>query len=361
MSQRADTSVQANGRGAAPPVVSVIIPTYNAAHYIIEALDSVWAQTFTDYEIIVINDGSPDTLELERRLEPYRHRLVYIRQENRGVSGARNTGIRAARGEFIAHLDPDDLWEADYLAVQVELMRSDPTIAVLYPNALIFGDMPEAGHKFMDLCPSEGEVTFESLLTQRCNVMTSVTARREIVMRAGMFDESLRCSEDFDLWLRIVKQGGRISYHRRVLVRYRRHHGSLSSDPVWVCQNALRVLEKSEQTLDLTAAEREVLRWSRARFHALMRFNEGKSAFMLGEMDAAIDGLKEANAFFRSRKTALALLLLRFAPRFLWRAYHVRHRKTGRPVEERPARREEHEALAACPAQIMETTRSSVK
>ncbi|MGB7925667.1 MAG: glycosyltransferase family A protein [Pyrinomonadaceae bacterium] len=317
---------EAAQRDALAPAVSVIIPTYNAAAYIAEALDSVLAQTFTDYETIVVNDGSPDTVELERVLEPYLDRIFYIKQENRGVSGARNTGIRAARAPLVAHLDPDDQWEPEYLAAQVAEMRRDPSIDLLYPNALIFGDMPEAGREFMELCPSEGEVTFESLVTQRCNVMTSVTARREMMMRAGLFDESLRCSEDFDLWLRIVKEGGRIAYHRRVLVRYRRRRGSLSSDPVTVCENALRVLEKCERNLALSDAEGEALKQSRARVHAMLRFHEGKRAFTCGDTKAAIAGLKEANAFFLSRKTSLVLVLMRLMPRLLLRVYGLRDR-----------------------------------
>jgi glycosyltransferase involved in cell wall biosynthesis len=313
-------------RAGEPPAVSIIMPAYNAARFISEALDSVVAQTFTDYETIVVNDGSPDRDELERVLEPYRERIVYLTQENRGVSGARNTGIRRARAPLIAHLDPDDMWEPEYLAVQVEAIRRDPTIDVLYTDALVFGDMPEAGRRFMELCPSEGEVTFESLVAQRCNVMTSILARRETIMRAGMFDESLRCSEDFDLWLRVVKGGGRIAYHRQPLVRYRRRRGSLSSDPVWVCENALRVLEKCERTMRLTDGESEALKGARARLHALLRFSEGKRAFSRGDTRAAIDGLKEANAFFGSRKTALVLFLLRFAPRLLRHAYEMRDR-----------------------------------
>jgi glycosyltransferase involved in cell wall biosynthesis len=101
------------------PLVSVIIPAYDVAEFIGEALDSVFAQTFTDYEVIVINDGSPDTAKLERALAPYLSRIVYLKQENRGVSAARNTGINAARGSLIAFLDGDDVWLPNYLEVQV--------------------------------------------------------------------------------------------------------------------------------------------------------------------------------------------------------------------------------------------------
>src|SRR5947209_18801381 len=102
------------------PAVSVIIPAYNAAQYIGEALDSVFAQTFTDYEVIVVNDDSPDTAELERALAPYRERVVYIKQENRGPGGARNTAILKARGECVALLDSDDVWLPTFLAEQME-------------------------------------------------------------------------------------------------------------------------------------------------------------------------------------------------------------------------------------------------
>jgi len=91
-------------------MVSIIIPAYNVAPYIGETLDSVFAQTFADYEVIVINDGSPDTEDLERALARFIDRINYLKQENRGASVARNTGLHAARGQFIAFLDADDVW-----------------------------------------------------------------------------------------------------------------------------------------------------------------------------------------------------------------------------------------------------------
>src|SRR5215207_6948796 len=238
-------------RVAGSPAVSVIVPAYDTAPFIAETLDSVLAQTYPDYEIVVVNDGSPDTDELERVLAPYFEHIVYVRQENRGLSGARNTAIRASRAPLLALLDSDDVWLPDYLAVQVEAMERDPSVDVLYPNALVFGDDAHAGREYMEICPSEGEVTFESLVTQRCNVFICATARREAVERAGMFDESLRSIEDFDLWLRIVKGGGRIAYHRRVLARYRRRAGSLSANPAAMYEKALVVFDKAGRTLAL--------------------------------------------------------------------------------------------------------------
>lgn len=317
------------------PVVSVIVPAYACAEYIGEALDSVFAQTFHHYEVIVVNDGSPDTPELERALEPYRERILYLRQENKGVSAARNTAIRAARASLVAMLDADDLLEPDYLAVQVAAMRRDPTLDVLYPDTLIFGQVPQAGLTYMQVNPSQGEVTFESLLMQQCTVTSNSIVRREAILRAGGYDESLRRSEDFDLWLRILKQGGRIDYHRRVLARYRRHEGSLSTACSLMNRDTLSVLDKAKRTLNLTQAERELLERGRIRATAILRFNEGKQAFMRGDATAARAGLEEANRFFKSRKTALVLLLLRLAPNLLLRLHHWRERfffRTGAAV-----------------------------
>jgi len=108
------------------PVVSVIIPAYNVAPFIGDTLRSVLAQTFSEYEVIIINDGSPDTVELESVLAPYLDRIIYLKQENQGAGAARNTGLRAARGEFVAFLDGDDQWLPAFLEKQLKLIRSGP-------------------------------------------------------------------------------------------------------------------------------------------------------------------------------------------------------------------------------------------
>lgn len=314
------------------PLVSVIVPAYNVTEFIGEALDSVLSQTYLNYEIIVINDGSPDTEDLERALKPYMSKIVYIKQENRGVSAARNSGIRAARGPLIAFLDADDTWLPNYLDVQVKLIQDDPTIDVLYPNVWLFGDSSDTGEEFMTVCPSNGAVTFESLLSQECNVSNCSIARRDVIIRAGLFDESLRSVEDFDLWLRVIKLGGCITYHRTVLARYRRRPGSLTADPIWLTAHILQVLRKVRSRTDLTPREREALESSYHRFDATLKLQEGKRAFFSGDTAGAIQKLTEANRFFRNRKTAFTLMALRVAPRLLLRAYDLRDRLYFRMV-----------------------------
>ena len=147
------------------PAVSVIIPAYGVTAYIAEALDSVLAQTYTDFEIILVNDGCPDTAALEAVLRPYLDRIVYVKKENGGVSSARNAGIRVARAPLIALLDGDDAWTPDYLAVQTSFLREHPQTDIVYSNGVVFGDSRLAGCLAMDLSPSHGEVNFESLLS----------------------------------------------------------------------------------------------------------------------------------------------------------------------------------------------------
>lgn len=321
----------ADGRA---PLVSVVIPAYEVAQYIAAALDSVLAQTFKDYEIIVVNDGSPDTVELEKALYPYRDRVLYLRQDNQGLSGARNTGIRAARGKYIAPLDGDDIWTPEHLSAQLALLEAEPSIDVVYADARIFGDVPEAGRTVMDLCPSAGEVTFERLVTRQCTVHICVSVcRREALVRAGLFDPALRRVEDADMWLRIARQGGRIAYQRRVLGYYRRSAGSLSSDRVSMIEAYLAVLAKAARDPHLTAAQREVIARQSAAEGTRLELQKGKRAFLAGDVTAAIHHLSNANAQHKSLKLRAVLALLRVAPGLLqmlyrWRDRHVYKLKT---------------------------------
>jgi hypothetical protein len=316
------------------PLVSVIIPAYRAAETIADTLDSVLAQTFKDYEIIVVNDGSPDSEDLEKALEPYRERIIYLRQENQGPGGARNTGIRTARGQYIAPLDADDIWAPEHLAAQLAVLEADPSIDVVYADARIFGDVPEAGRTVMELCPSAGDVTFERLVSRQCTVHICVSVcRREALLRAGLFDPAFRGTEDIDMWLRIARQGGRIAYQRRVLGRYRRHAGSLSSDGVSMLEGFLAVLAKAARDPHLTAAQREVLEHERVVHHASLELQKGKNAFLAGDAVAAASHLTRANAQQKSLKLATVLMLLRVAPGFLralyqWRDRHIYKLKT---------------------------------
>jgi glycosyltransferase involved in cell wall biosynthesis len=318
------------------PLLSVIIPAYNVSRYIAEALDSALAQTYSNIEIIVVNDGSPDTEELERVLLPYQGKFIYLKHENRGISGARNTAVRVARGKYVALLDADDSWLPGYVAVQTAIMEQDPTIDVLYPDGEIFGEVAETGHTYMETCPSVGEVTFAALLRQECNVMICATIRRDTLLRLGMFDEDLRSVEDFDLWLRVVKSGGKISYHRQVLARHRKRMGSLSSNDVAMRTYGLKVLDKTRDTMVLTPFEASELKQARDRFQADLHLTQGKIALVQRDFAKSAALVKEANRHFKSVRLDFFGLLLRTVPSLVRAVYQFREAQLDRQNGVRP-------------------------
>ncbi len=315
------------------PEVSVIIPAYNVASFIGETLDSVFAQTFVDYEVIVINDGSPDTDEFERAIAPYRERIRYIRQENGGASSARNAGLRVAAGEFIAFLDADDVWSPDYLAAQLQFMHNEGCDLVC-ADAMITGDSHDAGQTYMTTlmasAPAKGEVTFLELVSAEKSLITSgVVARRDQILDVGLFDLTLRNAQDFDLWLRLARHGARLAYQRRVLLEYRTRQGSLTGDAINSHLREFRVFDRIEQSYPLSPAERvEVSSVIRKR-RALLEYELGKLYLLPGEFDRARESFSRANNLERNWKPRVALWLTRLAPRLLQTVYLHRTEKAS--------------------------------
>lgn len=322
-----DTSARDPRRATAPPAVSVIIPAYNSTLYISEALDSVFAQTFSDYEVIVVNDGSPDTVDLERVLVPYRDSIIYIKQGNRGPSAARNRAIKEARGEYVALLDSDDAWLPQHLAEQVRALRRHHSLDLIYADAALFGDSVRARQTFMQTSPSRGPVTFESLLRWECSIITScVVARRQSLIDAGLFDENFFHTEDFDLWLRLAHRGGHLTYQRQVLARHRLRANSLAAEITRMNRSRVEVLRKAACTLILSPAERELLTAQIAECEAFVDLEDGRQQFMTGQYGEAAEALARANDYYQSRKIKIMLLALRVAPRLFLRLYGLRSR-----------------------------------
>ncbi len=306
------------------PLVSVIIPTYMASTFISGTLDSVLAQTFTSYEILLVNDGSPDTAELETVLQPYLDRIVYIKQENRGQAGARNTGLQNARGEFVCFLDNDDQWEPDFLSFHTSVMQADPGLAVHYCDAIIFGDTPRSGHKSMEFTPSKGEANFRSLVSKACTVLNcGAMSRRDAVLRAGMFDETLRYGEDIDLWLRIARQGGRISYRYNALARCRLRADSVSANVSRMTEGYLRVLNSIKTSKDISKEDLDVVNRQIAVETADLNLLKGKEALRRGDVETAVQHLEKANTHFRRLKIAISIFFLRAAPRLFLNSYRL--------------------------------------
>lgn len=237
------------------PLVSAVIPAFNAARHVNQAIDSVLAQTYTNNEIIVIDDGSSDdTLE---KLESYGDKVTIINQLNKGVSSARNAGIMAARGEWVAFLDADDYWEPEKLARQVNYVRQNPDVVMVHTGKKLFGEHGTIEYNKIPFHLSRQSANLRSLLIRNCVNTSSVMVRRDVVVKAGMFDVALKQCEDQDLWLRIAKRG-RFGYIPNDLFNYRVHDAQATFKTGEWSENGLKVIKKNRS---LVSSFSEYLAW----------------------------------------------------------------------------------------------------
>jgi glycosyltransferase involved in cell wall biosynthesis len=185
------------------PRVSVIIPTYNRAKLISEAVESVLRQTYKPYEIIVVDDGSTDNTE--EVLKKYEGKITYLRQRNSGPSRTRNNGIRAATGELIGFLDSDDIWLPQKLEAQVKFQAGKRDVGLVasayYRHDIVLDTQTIERQKTSTL----GELTFADFLVKNRIATPTVLARKECFDRLGMFNERYIFAEDYDMWLRIAR------------------------------------------------------------------------------------------------------------------------------------------------------------
>jgi glycosyltransferase involved in cell wall biosynthesis len=245
------------------PLVTVVVPTYQGERYLRQTLDSVLAQSFTDYELVVCDDGSTDgTLAI---LDSYGDRLRLVRQENRGVAAARNRAAESARGELLAFLDHDDLWEPEMLATLVPLLRDDPTLGLVYSDAHVIDKTGTIrGRRGRYLRYHSGDV-FDPLLHGNFIPVETTLMRTALYRELGGCDEGLRYLEDYDLCLRVARRT-RVGFHPGPLARYRVHDKNLSHDREPMLVEWLLVLERLRAPQQgLSADQIDVVREEEAR------------------------------------------------------------------------------------------------
>ena len=309
------------------PKVSVIIPAYNVAEFIGEAIESVIGQKFRDHEIIVINDGSPDTPQFERALNQYRQSIIYIKQPSMGAGAARNTGIRKARGGVIAFLDGDDIWLPEFLESQMAFLATG--YDMVYADAYQFGMRSALRKTFMETAPSVGEVTAAAILDFRCNVITSGTvATKAALEKAGLFEHERTKAHDFHLWVRMAKTGAKIGYQRKQLLKYRVHLASLSGDSVSRVEREIDVFKRVRDSIELSAKETAILERRLAGLESDLQVEHGKFYLIKEDFANAHRSFAEANRHRRSLKLTTITWLARIAPRRL-----LTHYRNHRPDE----------------------------
>lgn len=250
--------------------VSVIIPTYNRAHSVARAIESVLMQTYKDYEVIVVDDGSTD--KTERILNKYRDKCHIIKQKNQGVSSARNSGIDRARGEWIAFLDSDDEWLPDKLKVQLSEVQREESVIIHVTNGLAV-DLKGKDVNYFDKIrinvkqrDSLIKRPFKHFLSSGAKLSASII-KKSAFKKAGYFDPNLTFGEDLDIMLRLSLYGSCIN-NSRLLARFvqRKENKDLAlgrrleSDKVHCLQCLLKALIKWPSDKRLKKAENRAVR-----------------------------------------------------------------------------------------------------
>jgi|Deesub1362A_J573_1020465.scaffolds.fasta_scaffold01189_2 glycosyltransferase involved in cell wall biosynthesis len=301
------------------PKVSVIIPCYNVEDYIGECLDSVFSQTFQNFEVIIINDGSTDKSEEKIRpyLNKYKKKIKYFFQRNRGAYCARNMGIKHASGEYIAFLDADDMLRPESLERRVEEIEADRRVGLVYTDAYLLIDEGESKkihektyREFFEITFYKGEVTLQIL--ERNFVPTpTVLVRSEVLRKVGLFDETFKRTADYDLWIRISKNGWKFSYVEEPLSYYRVREKSLSQNKEALWEALVNVYRKTLDHYSLNREEKEIAVKALARV-SVWRGDYRAARYFL------FKALKYKPLSFKRHLVFIALLI---APQVLRRRY----------------------------------------
>ena len=260
---------------------TIIMPAYNVGSYIVEAVNSVLAQTRGDWRLVIVDDGSTDnTVEVAKSYPD--DRITVVQQDNAGAGAARNRAAAEADTTFLSMLDADDAWAPDYLENMLGALEASPDLAFVSCDALAFIDDRNDAVLCSENVRMTPPVTLERVAAREFQVYTAVSMRRDWFERVGGFDETLRNAQDFDLWLRMLSAGARAEFIAKPLAWYRDRPGSLSDNDVRLSEYTIRVYEKLRAARSDTAAlcdgRIEKLRYTIALDSAKIALREGQFA-----------------------------------------------------------------------------------
>jgi glycosyltransferase involved in cell wall biosynthesis len=228
------------------PRISIIIPAYNVEPFLAEALASVQRQTYREFEVIVVDDGSTDrTSEIARQFVEKDTRFILLRQKNAGEPAARNTALKRACGEWIAFLDADDVWLPEKLAAQLDLLKQEPRANLLFSDYFLWDGQNDLSRRYSDPHKFPNGDVSQQLIFFDLFGMSTVMIKREVLDVVGLFDVELPLAVDWDLWLRIAEHGLCAKGVRQPMARYRLWPGQISRNTIRMCEGNALVLEKA--------------------------------------------------------------------------------------------------------------------
>ena len=242
------------------PLISVIIPAYNGERYIVQAVESALGQTFTNLEIIVVDDGSTD--RTQQVLQPYFDRICYIYQENQGAAIARNRACQLAKGEFLAFLDADDYFLPEKLEKQLACFEADPALDMVQTGWFL---VDEKGQNISVIEPwqQSPQLNLESFIIYKCVRPSAMMLRRKWWEKLGGFDSGLPPTEDLDFALRLALNGCKSVWLKEILTCYRQHDTNLMSSGFPLMKNTEILMEKFFARPDVPQSIRQLKKQER--------------------------------------------------------------------------------------------------
>ncbi len=287
-------------------MISVIIPAYNSENYIEKAINSVLNQTYQNFEIIIINDGSTDNTE-EVIKQFTDSRIKYIYQANQGVSAARNKAIELSDGDYIAFLDADDVWHPEKLQIQLNCFKKNPDINLVYSNIKMIEESTDIEFiKNFDNFKTRKNLIKNLILTPfNCPSPSTVLLKKECLPEAGLFDKNLTVGEDLDLWLRIAVKNNFYCIKKPLATAIRRQNGiTRTLDPTKAIENNIYILNKFFNETD---KEKQFQNYQNKAF-AFVYFNIGFHYFFNTDSKNKFS-IKTKNIFFAFTKKILRKLI----------------------------------------------------
>ena len=308
------------------PGVTVLMPAYNVEAYIADAIGSVLAQTFPDFELLVVDDGATDqTAAIAETFVRRDSRVRLVRKTNGGLSSARNAALRHSTAPVIAILDSDDLWDPQFLAAQIAILAERPEVDIVSGNARNLGGSAHGRPVRPSPDPRPAPGLLEILADEEAIFIMSVF-RRRVYEVVGDFDETMRSNEDYDYWIRAAIAGFRFARNDRPLGWYRRRDDSLSASDARMLRGILRVYTKVAPLLSGNPAAARILERQVARFETERVAAEARDAIRAGDFVVARERLNALRQRRGGAAVRLAAVLAQWSPRLLAHAFRVRSR-----------------------------------